>query len=132
MKLYQHPSEARTFYAPDAEPSLDLGVPVAARQRPGQLPSRPNQGLGTPCGSGTAAPRRAAPVRDGAYLGVDFRAAYAPGVALNGAGQSVALVEFDTYFTNDILAYEKLDGIAPVAITNVLVDGFTGRPDRAK
>ena len=28
MHVYQHPTEARTFYAPDAEPSLDLAVPV--------------------------------------------------------------------------------------------------------
>ena len=28
MRVYQHPTEARTFYAPDAEPSLDLAVPV--------------------------------------------------------------------------------------------------------
>jgi subtilase family serine protease len=28
MRVYQHPKEARTFYAPDAEPSLDLAVPV--------------------------------------------------------------------------------------------------------
>jgi subtilase family serine protease len=28
MRVYQHPTEARTFYAPDVEPSLDLAVPV--------------------------------------------------------------------------------------------------------
>ena len=28
MLLYQHPTEPRTFYAPDVEPSLDLSVPV--------------------------------------------------------------------------------------------------------
>ena len=30
MRLYQHPTEARTFFAPDVEPSLDLDVPLAA------------------------------------------------------------------------------------------------------
>jgi subtilase family serine protease len=29
MVLYQHPTEQRTFYAPDREPSLDLNVAVA-------------------------------------------------------------------------------------------------------
>ena len=29
MRLYQHPSESRTFYAPDAEPSLDLAIPIS-------------------------------------------------------------------------------------------------------
>src|ERR1035438_9005493 len=28
MRVYQHPKEARTFYAPDVEPSLDLAVSV--------------------------------------------------------------------------------------------------------
>ena len=28
MRLYRHPTENRTFYAPDVEPSLDLAVPV--------------------------------------------------------------------------------------------------------
>ena len=28
LRVYQHPTEGRTFYAPDAEPSLDLAVPV--------------------------------------------------------------------------------------------------------
>ena len=28
MLVYPHPTEARTFYAPDVEPSLDLAVPV--------------------------------------------------------------------------------------------------------
>ena len=30
LRQYQHPTEARTFYAPDAEPSLDLDIPVLA------------------------------------------------------------------------------------------------------
>src|ERR1022692_555208 len=30
MRTYQHPTEARTFFAPDVEPSLDLAVPVLA------------------------------------------------------------------------------------------------------
>ena len=29
MTVYQHPTENRTFYSPDREPSLDLSVPVA-------------------------------------------------------------------------------------------------------
>ena len=29
-RTYQHPVEARTFFAPDVEPSLDLDTPVLA------------------------------------------------------------------------------------------------------
>src|SRR5712671_6943116 len=28
LRVYQHPNEPRSFYAPDAEPSLDLAVPI--------------------------------------------------------------------------------------------------------
>ena len=28
LRVYQHPKETRTFYAPDVEPSLDLAAPV--------------------------------------------------------------------------------------------------------
>ncbi len=28
MQVYQHPTERRTFYAPNVEPSLDPSVPV--------------------------------------------------------------------------------------------------------
>ena len=28
LRVYQHPTEARTFYAPDTEPSLNLAVPI--------------------------------------------------------------------------------------------------------
>ena len=28
LRVYQHPTEARTFYAPDTEPSVDLAVPI--------------------------------------------------------------------------------------------------------
>src|ERR1035437_8801849 len=28
LRLYRHPAEGRTFYAPEAEPALDLAVPV--------------------------------------------------------------------------------------------------------
>ena len=30
MRVYQHPVEARTFFAPDMEPTLDLVTPVLA------------------------------------------------------------------------------------------------------
>jgi hypothetical protein len=60
------------------------------------------------------------------YLGNDFRAAYVPGVTLNGAGQSVALFELDGYYPADITAYETAAHLPSVALTNVLVDGAGG------
>jgi hypothetical protein len=126
MKVYRHPTEGRIFYAPDTEPSVDLEVPLLhISGLDNYVLPQPQLGGG---GEGGAPPSQIGSGPNGTYLGQDFRAAYAPGVALNGAGQSVALVEFDAYFTNDILAYESLAGIPPVAITNVIVDGFDQRP----
>jgi hypothetical protein len=123
MKTYQHPTQDRTFYAPDAEPSVDLELPLLhiAGLNNYDLP-QPLLRAGKTSGS---SPTSAGSGKGGTYLGHDFRAAYAPGVTLTGVGQSVALVEFDTYFTNDILDYERLAGISPVPITNVLVAGFS-------
>src|SRR5208283_931289 len=113
MHTYAHPQETRTFYAPDTEPSLDLAVPVLhvsgldnyslphpADLRVKKLSERtanatPNSGAGP----------------GGGYMGNDFRQAYIPGVSLTGSGQSVALVEFDGYVSNDIAAYIKMAGL---------------------
>ena len=64
--------------------------------------------------------------------GVDFRVAYAAGVSLSGAGQSVGLFEVDGYNASDITNYETLAHMtnAP-ALTNILVDGFW-RPQRRR
>ena len=129
LGIYPHPTEPRNFYAPDAEPALDLEVPVLAvaglsdfaRPHPSSLhaqPAAPNPNIGSEPG--------------GYYIGLDFRAAYAPGVTLNGAGQSVGLVEFDTYYATDISKYLALPGgglaSTSVALTNVVIDGPLSSP----
>ena len=134
LRLYQHPTEERKFYAPDVEPSLDLAVPILA------VSGLNNFGKARPASRGTClfrkdpAPASAAlPWVSGSgprgyLIGRDFRAAYAPGVSLDGAGQAVGLLEFDGYYRGDILAYQNLAGLPNIAVTNVLVDDFTGRP----
>lgn len=130
MRLYKHPTEARTFFAPDVEPSLDLDVPVLAISglnnyvipRPMNLRAAPlNQPANTK-------PQAAGSGPGGNYIGNDFRAAYVPGVSLTGTGQTVGLLEFDGYYTNDITAYESLAGLPSVNVTNVLLDGYDGTP----
>src|SRR5262249_9065412 len=64
----------------------------------------------------------------GRYLGYDFRRAYIPGISLTGSGQSLALVEFDLYFPQDVAAYKTLAGVPDVPITQVRVDGLSGSP----
>jgi hypothetical protein len=129
LRVYQHPEEDRTFYAPDVEPSLDLTVPVLdigglnnyLVPRPANLKLVPlKEGSGTRPASGSGP--------NGSYMGNDFRAAYAPGVTLDGAGQTVGLLEFDGYFVSDITNYESQAGLPAVALQNVLLDGFSGTP----
>jgi subtilase family serine protease len=132
MRTYRHPEETRDFYAPDAEPSLDLSVAILhvsglnnySLKQPANLTIKavdPNVNPSPNSGSGPS----------GSYRGNDFRAAYVPGVTTNqlsGAGQSIALVEFDGYYSNDIALYESQTGLPSVTLTNILIDGYSGAP----
>jgi subtilase family serine protease len=106
MGLYQHPTENRIFYAPDREPTPDLGVqlwhiagldnysiPRAAMHR-GQA-ARPN----ATTGSGPSA----------SFLGSDMRAAYYGG-SLTGSGQSLGLLEYYGTDLSDLTTYFKNAG----------------------
>jgi subtilase family serine protease len=105
MGIYQHPTEDRTFYAPDREPTPDLAVRLwhisglddYSIPRPAvmhrDMSVRPN----ATTGSGPSA----------SFLGSDMRAAYYGGT-LTGTGQTLGLLEYagtdladlTTYFTN--------------------------------
>ena len=106
MGLYQHPTENRTFYAPDREPTVDLpfqlwhiagldnySIPQPALlRRPLTMTSQATTG---------SCPEQS-------FCGSDMRAAYYGGTALTGSGQSLGLFEFlgtdladlATYYTN--------------------------------
>ena len=103
MASYQHPTEPRTFYSPDREPSAagltvplwhisglnDFSIPHPASLR------RNLEASAKVTGSGPG----------GDFLGSDMRAAYYGGTAYTGAGQSVGLVEFGGYDMADVKAY---------------------------
>ena len=104
--VYQHPTEGRTFYAPDHEPSVDLNVPLlhisgldnfslphAKNIRSSQQP----QEAGKTTGSGPG----------GDFIGSDMRAAYYGSGSLNGHGQSVGLFELAGYQLTDVQNYFK-------------------------
>ncbi len=123
MKVYQHPTEARTFYAPDTEPSVDTNLPVLGVQGMNNyiqpqpmLYKMPASASNSAGGSGPG----------GSYMGSDFRKAYVPGTTLNGSGQIVGLLQFDGYHASDITTYEGLAGLPNVPLENVLLDGFDG------
>ncbi|HVP53611.1 MAG TPA: S53 family peptidase [Candidatus Eisenbacteria bacterium] len=127
MKVYLHPTENRTFYSPDREPSLDLSVPVShiAGLNNYSIPrpmlkkgSVAQQMVQSHAGSGPG----------GAYLGSDMRAAYYGGTALTGSGQAVAMVEFDGYNMSDVTG-TFYGHTYTVPINNVLIDGASAASD---
>ena len=139
MQVYQHPVEARTFFAPDVEPSLELQTPVLAisgldsykKPHPHLHPAstffgprvKPLGGGGSGGGGGG--------INSGPFSGYDFRDAYAPDVTQEGTGQSVGLFELFGFSTQDIEDYEDQVGISPyVNLQTILVDGATGDETR--
>ena len=123
MCVYQHPTENRTFYAPDREPSVDLpfqlwhisGLDNYSIPRPNLVHRSVKAKSNATTGSGP----------DQSFLGSDMRAAYYGTGALTGAGQSLGLLEYagtdladlETYYTN-------VGQTETVPITLQSVDGF--------
>ena len=131
LRVYQHPTETRRFYGPDAEPSLDLAVPLLSisgledyylpHPMMTKRPLSQTAGMQPNIGSGPG----------GAYMGKDFRAAYVPGASLTGLGQAVGLLQFDGYLASDIAQYAATAGLPNVPLQNVYIDGATGAPGSA-
>lgn len=136
LNRYQHPTEAREFFAPDRAPAVDASLPIlqvsgldnfslpkphshlissAPLPQPGQQRKTGKLANSSPnIGSGPG----------GGYIGTDFRAAYAPNVPLTGSGQNVGLLQFDGFFQSDIQAYETLIGLTtPPNLVVVPIDG---------
>jgi len=122
LLVYPHPTEKRNFYAPNVEPSVSLAVPLLHISGLDNyaLP-HPNFRVRPAPPAGQVTPH--AGTEGGVYLGNDFRAAYAPGVSLKGTGQSVALLEYDGYYTVDITNYLLLAGVPSVTLTNIPING---------
>ncbi len=131
LRLYQHPTEARLFFAPDVEPSLDLAVPILAISGlndyviPHPKSHIVGKGGAAKFGGGSYNPST-----DQWLMGNDFRHAYASGTTLTGSGQVVGLIEFqEGYNPADIQAYETTIGLTNfVPVQEVLVDGYPNVP----
>jgi hypothetical protein len=127
MQVYQHPTEPRTFYAPNAEPSVDPAVPVQGVSGLNNFAPPHPMGLRQITEGETDVRNSAGSGPGGAFLGSDMRAAYAPGVTLNGTGQAVGLLQFGPYNLSDVQAYfSTINQPLNVPIVNVLLDGVTG------
>jgi subtilase family serine protease len=96
MNNYQHPTEKRTFFSPDREPSLNLSVTVQHiaglnnYSIPHSMAMKATQGQSTPAVTGSGPGGTS-------YLSSDMRAAYYGGTALTGSGQCVGLLQFGGY-----------------------------------
>ncbi len=131
MQVFQHPTEARAFFAPDANPSVDLAVPLLTIQGLDNFMVPHPINLKTAFATTNAIANSFGTGPRGSYMGADFRASYAPGVALTGTGQTVGLLEFDGYYADDIAQYKFLAKLPDVPLTNVLLNGFSGVPGGA-
>jgi subtilase family serine protease len=130
MGVYQHPTEARTFFGPDREPSLDMPVRLWAvgsldtYSTPKPMVTKRDLNAAQPDGVISNATTGSCP--GASFCGSDMRAAYyvdGNGAAtLTGAGQAVGLFEFlgtdlvdlTTYYTN---AHQTNN--VPVTLTSV-------------
>jgi subtilase family serine protease len=106
MGLYQHPTENRTFYAPDREPTVDLPFQLW------HISGLDNYSIPKP----TFRHRTGDDVRSNAttgsgpsasFLGSDMRAAYYEGTSLTGSGQSLGLLEYYGTDLADLTTYYK-------------------------
>jgi hypothetical protein len=117
MRTYPHPNEARTFYAPDVEPWLALGVHIlhigGLDNYTHPHPKHKHHSLNR---SANATPHGVTPKEGsapgGQLWGNDFRYAYVPGTTLTGNGQNLGLVEFEGYYDTDITNYENAIGMS--------------------
>src|SRR5208282_3709099 len=109
LGVYQHPTENRTFYAPDREPTADLpfalwhisGLDNYSIPRPALVHrSTQNVKSNATTGSGPSA----------SFLGSDMRAAYYGTGALTGTGQNIGLLEYYGYDIADLNTYYQNAG----------------------
>ncbi len=132
MGTYEHPTEKRTFYAPDREPTLALpfqiwhvsglnnySIPQARHvkrsdyaQAHGINPAKVV--THTTTGSGDS----------GSFLGSDMRAAYYGNGSLTGANQTLGLLEYQGTNLDDVaLYYQKIGQKQPLTPVLISTDG---------
>jgi hypothetical protein len=123
LRVFNHPTEPRTFYSPDTEPSVDMqaaiwhisGLDNFSTPQP-RVRAQPRV-TATPKATTGACPGNS-------YCGSDMRAAYYGSGVLTGAGQSIGLVEFAGYDSADLTTYFNTAGQTNhVPINAVSTDG---------
>jgi kumamolisin len=127
MGVYQHPTEDRTFYAPDREPTVYLPFRLwhisglDSYSIPHPLYKHRNSGVkfNATTGSGPAA----------SFLGSDMREAYyvdgSSTATLTGSGQNIGLLEYAGYDIADLNTYYSNAGQTSLSskVTGISTDG---------
>jgi subtilase family serine protease len=106
LGVYQHPTESRTFYAPDREPTVDLDVPLLHISGLDNFTLPHAKNIKASHASSFAS-KTTGSGPGGDFIGSDMRAAYYGSGPLNGKGQSVGLFEYAGYEINDVKNYFK-------------------------
>jgi subtilase family serine protease len=122
MDMFRHPTENRTFYAPDREPSVNLPVQLW------HISGLDNFSIPQPhfhhsdFTVKSAATTGSCPST--AFCGSDMRTAYYGSGTLTGSGQTIGLLEFYGYDVTDLNTYYANTGQnLSAAVTGISVDG---------
>ena len=129
LRHYPHPSENRTFYAPDSEPMVDTNIPILhiAGLDNFTIPHRLGGGLKVvPLDTNQIVAYATGSSPGGFFMGNDFRKAYVPGVTNTGAGQYIAIVDVGgPYYPNDVYMYETNAGLSTSIVVTNIITTFT-------
>jgi len=132
MRTYRHPTEGRTFYGPDNEPTVDLPFNlwhVSGLDNYSMPHSMLVKKSDYAAAHGISADAVVSHATTGSgpsasFLGSDMRAAYYGGTALTGAGQNLGLLEYVGTDLADLTTYFKNVGQTNnVPITLLSTDG---------
>jgi subtilase family serine protease len=125
LGLYRHPDGTRLFYAPDREPMADSETPLLHISGLDDFTIPAGHGVrGGVSLSAMAAPAGTGSAPNGNFTGRDIRQAYYGGTALTGAGQIVALVEYEGFNITDVANYfSSLGQTNTVPVVAISVDG---------
>ncbi len=122
MNVYQHPTENRTFYSPDREPTVGLAFPLwhisglDNYSIPRSLLVHRNSKI-KPNATVGSCPQAS-------FCGSDMRAAYYGTGSLTGAGQNVGLLEFEGFDIADVNTYYTNTGqTRNFAVVGISTDG---------
>ncbi len=104
MGIYQHPTENRTFFAPDREPSVNLNIQLwhVSGLDNYELPRRNLVHRDV-----KQSPQITGSCPGDSYCGSDMRAAYYGTGSLTGTGQNMALLELAGTTLSDLANYYK-------------------------